>query len=130
MKKWMSLFLLVFSPSLYAGDVDILLVLMEQQGDNWRVDVTVRHADAGWDHYADGWRIVDGKGEELGMRVLYHPHVNEQPFTRSLEGVHIPAETGTIYIEAHDKVHGWSPKRIRVDLGQLEGDKYKVVRQP
>ena len=44
------------------------------------------HPDTGWDDYADGWRVLDMDGNELGMRVLHHPHVDEQPFTRSLSG--------------------------------------------
>jgi len=56
-------------------------------GDTWRFDVTIRHPDTGWDHYADGWRVLDMDGNELGMRVLHHPHETEQPFTRSLGGV-------------------------------------------
>lgn len=61
--------------------------------ETYRFDVTIRHPDTGWDHYADGWRVLDMDGNELGMRVLFHPHVDEQPFTRSLDGVKIPAGT-------------------------------------
>ena len=50
----------------------------------WRFDVTVRHNDEGWDHYADAWQVIDpGSGDILGERILAHPHDNEQPFTRS-----------------------------------------------
>ena len=69
-------------------------------------DVTLRHADEGWDHYADRWDVLDGDGHLLGQRVLLHPHVNEQPFTRSLRGVAIPAGVEVVYIRPHDSVHG------------------------
>ena len=48
------------------------------------IHVTLAHPDTGWDHYADGWEVVTGDGTSLGLRVLAHPHVDEQPFTRSL----------------------------------------------
>ena len=70
------------------------------------ISVTVRHADTGWDHYADAWEVVGPDGTVYGKRVLYHPHVNEQPFTRSLDGVKIPENVGSVTVRAHDSVHG------------------------
>ena len=37
----------------------------------------------GWEHYANKWDVVGPDDTILGTRVLLHPHVNEQPFTRS-----------------------------------------------
>lgn len=74
-------------------------------GDRWRVDVTVSHADSGWEHYANGWRIVDEAGEELAFRVLHHPHESEQPFTRGL-ALHIPYAVESISVQALGSVHG------------------------
>ncbi|MCK0167634.1 hypothetical protein MWU52_08755 [Jannaschia sp. S6380] len=76
-------------------------------GETWRFDVTVRHADTGWDHYADGWTVLTPDGIELGHRELLHPHVTEQPFTRSLGDVTVPAGMTEVVIRAHDSVHGW-----------------------
>lgn len=81
------------------------VALTSLSGDKWRVDVTVRHADSGWDHYANGWRVSDESGNELGFRVLHHPHVQEQPFTRSLS-LTIPESVGAIRVQAVDSVHG------------------------
>lgn len=77
-----------------------------KSGNAWRFDVTLKHADEGWDHYADGWGVYLSDGTELGYRVLAHPHVNEQPFTRSLGGVKIPQETKSVIIRPRDKIHG------------------------
>lgn len=74
--------------------------------------VTVKHADTGWEHYADAWEVLDLKGEILATRTLHHPHVNEQPFTRSLSGVSIPTAIRSVQIRAHDKVDGWSEPLI------------------
>jgi hypothetical protein len=76
-------------------------------GDGWRIDVTLSHPDTGWDHYADGWRVLDMQGNELGLRVLHHPHVDEQPFTRSLGGVNVPPGVGEVRIQARCSVDGW-----------------------
>jgi hypothetical protein len=112
-----------------AGDVEIQNVYLQQQGSSWRADVTLKHADTGWEHYADAWRLVDASGKLIGTRVLYHPHVNEQPFTRSLANIKIPAGTDIIFVEAHDKQHGWSPQRVRVDLSTSSGNRYHIRRK-
>lgn len=82
-------------------------VKLRAVGGSWTISVTLSHPDTGWDHYADGWRVLSPSGEELGMRVLHHPHVEEQPFTRSLSGVTIPADLHEIQIEARDNKDGW-----------------------
>jgi len=80
----------------------------QKSADSWRFDVTLSHPDTGWDHYADGWRVLDMDGNELGLRVLYHPHETEQPFTRSLSGVKLPSGTEQVQIQARCLVDGWS----------------------
>ena len=100
----------------FAGDVEITDAKARALGNAWSFDVTLLHADTGWEHYADAWRVVAPDGTVLGTRTLLHPHVNEQPFTRSLSGVEIPAGTAEVFIEAHDSVHGWAPDRFRIAL--------------
>ena len=64
-----------------AGEADVLGVkTVFVEGGQWRFDVTVRHADAGWDHYADRWVVVAPGGQVLGTRVLLNPHENKQPY--------------------------------------------------
>lgn len=109
-----------------AGQVEVVQTVFKKNGKAWHVSTTLRHGDTGWDHYADAWRVVDEDGKELGKRVLHHPHEQEQPFTRSLGGLNIPADQQIVYVEAHDKVHGWSPQRVRVDLKQPKGDRFEV----
>ena len=82
----------------------------------YRFDVTVEHADTGWEHYADGWEVVAPDGTVLGTRTLLHPHVDEQPFTRSLSGVAIPDGNTEVTIRAHDSVDGLGGKEVRVEL--------------
>ncbi len=80
----------------------------------WRFDVTIAHADTGWDHYADGWRVEDASGAVLGLRVLGHPHVAEQPFTRSLSGVVLPNGTTSVFIRSRCNTDGWSQQVFEV----------------
>ncbi|MFO8024987.1 hypothetical protein [Thiohalophilus sp.] len=130
MKGIITISLLLLSTVLHAAEVEILKVeLLEQGPQTWRADVTLRHADTGWEHYADGWRVVTPDDEVLGHRTLHHPHVNEQPFTRSLSGITISQDISQVIVEAHDKVHGWSPDRVTVDLTQSTGDRYRLERR-
>lgn len=99
--------LLALIPSFaFAGEAEITNISASKSGGTWQFDVTIKHGDTGWDHYADGWGVYSEDGTELGYRVLAHPHVNEQPFTRSLSGVKIPRETKTVFIRPRDSVHG------------------------
>lgn len=125
-KKYIAIIGLVFSSSVIANDVEIVNVVLTSQAGTWRADVTLKHNDTGWEHYADAWRLVDEKGNEIGNRTLWHPHVNEQPFTRSLSNFHIAADKKIIFVEAHDKKHGWSPHKIKVDMSKSSGNKYKI----
>ena len=113
----------------YAGEVEIVQTVFTQQGRTWRVDTTLRHADTGWEHYADAWRVVAPDGTVLNTRILYHPHVQAQPFTRSLDQVVLPPGMSIVYVEARDKVHGWSKQRVQVDIGQPSGERFRVKRQ-
>ena len=102
-----------------AGEVEVLQVKVKRSGNNvYYFEVTVTHKDEGWDHYANKWDVVAPDGTILGTRTLYHPHVQEQPFTRSLSGVKIPEGIHRVTIRAHDSVHGYGGKIMTVDLPQ------------
>lgn len=100
-----------------AGEADVLAA--EVACDAARVcrfAVTVRHADAGWDHYADRYEVLAPDGTLLGERVLQHPHVDEQPFTRVLPGVRLPAGVDRVRLRAHDSQHGWGGAEIEIPV--------------
>jgi len=114
------LFLVIaaWSP-LRAGEADVVDVrIVPGQDDTYRFDVTVRHEDEGWNHYADRWEILSPDGAVLGTRVLFHPHVNEQPFTRSQPGIVIPDDVTEVIVRAHDKVDGFGGREMRVPVSQ------------
>ena len=103
--------------SAWAGEADAVAVEVSEQSENvYSFDVTVQHNDEGWKHYADKWDVVAPDGTILGTRILHHPHVDEQPFTRSLSGVKIPSGIKTVTIRAHDSVHEYGGKTLDVRL--------------
>ena len=115
----MCAFFWVLSPPAisFAGEVDIVGVKAKTgQHGTWSFTVTVKHADEGWDHYANQWEVLSPAGVVLGTRILLHPHVGEQPFTRSLGGVEIPEGVGKVIVRARDSVHGYGGEEVEVDL--------------
>ncbi len=107
--------LLGLSSIALAGEVDVIDAKVSRATDgSYRFDVTLRHADEGWEHYADAWEVLAPDGTVLGTRTLLHPHVDEQPFTRSLSGVRIPDGVDQVTIRAHDSVHEYGGEEMVV----------------
>ena len=100
-----------------SGCADIIDVEVERAADDtFTVTATVSSADTGWDKYADAWEVRTSDGTVLGTRELLHPHVDEQPFTRNLTGVDIPAGTETITVVARDSVEGFCGETFDVPI--------------
>ncbi len=109
--------MLLFASAATAGEADVVDVkVTPEAGDTFRFDVTVRHDDTGWEHYADRWDVVGPDGAVYGERVLLHPHETEQPFTRSLGGVTVPEGVSEVVIRAHDKVDGLGGREMTAKL--------------
>ena len=101
----------------FAGKADVIAADVTKSGPNtYSFSVTVSHDDKGWNHYADSWDVVAPSGSILGTRTLYHPHVNEQPFTRSLGGVKISKNINAVTLRAHCSVHDYGGKEISINL--------------
>jgi len=95
---------------------EVLAVEAKPIGDtNWRFNVTLSSTYDSPQRYADAWRVLDGEGNELGIRILGHDHASEQPFTRSGK-IEIPAEITTVFVEGRDQANGWSGQRFKLDL--------------
>ncbi len=97
-----------------AGAADVLSVDVRDRGGAFDFSVTIRSADTGWDYYCDRFELVAPDGRVLGTRVLLHPHVDEQPFTRSLSGVRIPDGVGAIEVRARMKPDGAGGSTVRL----------------
>ena len=101
----------------WCGEADVEHVTVTATGERtFRFDVAVRHDDTGWDHYADKWEVLAPHGGILGTRTLLHPHVDEQPFTRSLPGIKVPEGVREVTVRAHDSVHGFGGKTVRLTI--------------
>jgi len=100
-----------------ANEVEVVNVKATQASDKtWSFAVTLKHADEGWDHYANEWQVIAPDDKILATRTLYHPHVNEQPFTRGTQGVKISGDIKTVRIIAKDTVHGLSKNAVELEL--------------
>lgn len=110
-------FLPLFAAASAAGEPQVVDAKVRRGADGaYDFTATLRHGDEGWKHYADKWEVRTLGGETLAVRTLLHPHVDEQPFTRGLRGVRIPASAGKVVIRAHDSRHGYGPKTVTLEL--------------
>lgn len=99
-----------------AGPAEIVSAEVDPVSDGrYRVSATVRHADEGWDHYANAFEVLAPDGTLLGTRTLHHPHVEEQPFTRSLT-LAIPDGIAEVSVRASDSVHGRGGAAVTIRL--------------
>ena len=100
MKRFIAALTALGASTAFAGEAEVVDAKAAWIGaDRARIDVTIRHGDTGWDHYADQWTVETPDGRVLGVRTLFHPHVDEQPFTRSLS-LDIPAGLDAVAIRA------------------------------
>ena len=116
-----SVSLLAFTVSIhlpaFADEADVLNVDLSCSSDLiCDFNVTVKHADDGWEHFANKWEVISPDGKILATRELAHPHVNEQPFTRSLKNVRVPENLSEVIVRAHDSIHEYGGKEITVKL--------------
>ena len=109
--------LLLSTGAAEAGKAAVLDVTVEANPDGtYAFNVVVFHRDEGWKHYADKWQIIAPNGNVVATRTLYHPHVNEQPFMRSLSHVSIPIGINEVTVQAFDTVHGAGDTTMTVKL--------------
>lgn len=119
-----------------AADADVLFVrAVQDDAGTWTFHVTLAHPDKGWDDYADGWNVVTPEEKILKAdpddaftRELLHPHVQEQPFTRSQSGLTIPEGVNMITVRAHDGLHGFGGQEVVLDLTTPDEEGYEIVR--
>ncbi len=87
-------------PVVELAQPEITQVSASGSAGSYRFNVTIRSPETGWERYADWWEVLDEKGDLLYRRVLQHPHVTEQPFTRSGGEVAITADQ-VVWVRAH-----------------------------
>ncbi len=106
------------APTVGAGEADVITAKVEHAGgDFYRFNVTLEHNDESWEHFAKAWEVLDLDGKVLGARVLLHPHINEQPFTRS-QTIAIPENVNQVTIRAYDLVHEYGGKELTLKINE------------
>jgi hypothetical protein len=101
----------------FAGKADVIDAKASKDTDGtYTISVTVKSDDTGWEKYADLWEVLAPDGTVLGVRVLAHPHEDEQPFTREQSGIVVPPTIKEVTIRAHDKVEGFGGKEMTLRI--------------
>ncbi len=96
---------------------DVVAVKVSARSNNtFDFDVTMTSPYDTAQRYADAFRILGPKGEVYGERVLLHDHADEQPFTRELYGVAIPAGITSIQVQGRDQKSGYGGRQQSVAL--------------
>lgn len=81
-------------------------------------------------HFVDWWVVVGPKNEKIHKRVIDHPHPSGWPFELLERGIRIPIGITQVTFKAHDRIHGYSPGTITVDILQKKGPGWEVETLP
>ena len=95
------------TPTVEDGCAHVIDATITPTGLTYQVSATVSSADTGWDKYADRWVVRTETGFVLRERDLAHPHVHEQPFTRTMTGLEVPDGEDVLEFAARDSVEGF-----------------------
>jgi len=115
--RLLAIVFLACASSAWAGEADVIgAKVAKSSGGTYDFDVTIRSNDRGWDYCCDRFEVLGPDGKVLGVRTLYHPHETEQPFTRELYGVKIPAGLRQVRIRARHKPRGYDGETLVVTL--------------
>jgi hypothetical protein len=96
---------------------DVVDVRVHARGDNrFDFDATLSSPYDSPQRYADAFRVMGNGGVVYGERTLFHDHASEQPFTRDLYGVTIPAGIKTVVVQGRDQKYGYGGKTRQVAL--------------
>jgi len=95
---------------------DIVGVEVSRNGSGYTFAVTVSSPYDTAQRYADAFRVRAQDGTLYGVNELSHDHAGEQPFTRSLSGVEIPAGVTSVVVEGRDQANGWGGGTQTVEL--------------
>jgi hypothetical protein len=107
----------VFAVCAWASGADVVDVKVRRSAPStYDFDVTVKSVDRGTSYYADGIEVLAPDGKLLGRRELLHAHEDEQPFTRDVYGVRIPAGIDSVVVRAHHSVKGYDGRTVTVKV--------------
>ena len=96
---------------------DVLSVTVTGTPEAYQFAVTIQSPDTGCDQYSNWWEVVSEDGLLLHRRILFHSHVNEQPFTRSSGPVTISADQ-VVIVRAHMDPSGYGGQALQGSVTQ------------
>jgi hypothetical protein len=107
----------------------------EEKDGTWTFHVSVQHPDKSFSDFADGWDLVTSSGAVLKRdpaqrftKTLRQPHIEEQPFTRTVKGLRIPEGVEVLTVRAHDSLGGFGGREVLVKLSRRFGQNFSVKR--
>jgi hypothetical protein len=106
-------------PSQRFPDVEAADLRRESDG-TYTLEVTISSPYDTPERYADGWRVLDPDGTELGRHELAHDHAGEQPFTRTQAGLVIPDGVDEVRVEGRDLENGYGGTTVVVAVPAKE----------
>lgn len=106
-----------FATCAWAGEADVVDAKVRRSASStFDFDVTVKSVDKDAGYYADAIEILAPDGKLLARRELLHPHEDEQPFTRDVYGVRIPAGVEVVVVRVHHSAKGYDGKTLTLKL--------------
>jgi hypothetical protein len=91
---------------------DVMSVEVSGEAGAYTFSVEIESPDQGCEQYADWWEVVSEEGTLVYRRVLFHSHVDEQPFVRS--GGPVEVDSGTeVWVRAHMAPGGYGGQALK-----------------
>lgn len=90
----------------FDNNATVTAVIVTGNNNNYSFNVSIKSPDKGCNQYADWWEVISEDGQLISRRILLHSHVNEQPFSRSQNGIQV-SENQTVIIRAHMNNKGY-----------------------
>lgn len=112
------------SPLAMAGAADVIAATARQAADgSWSFEVTMRCDDRGADYFCDRFEVLTPTARVVGVRRLLHDHTDEQPFTRDLQGVHVPdGFPRGVLLRGHHNIRGYDGAALKLELPARAGN--------
>ena len=95
-----------------SAKAEVISVKTNGKANNYTFTVGIKSPDLGCKQYTNWWEVLTPEGKLLYRRILFHSHVNEQPFVRSGGKVSISANQ-IVIIRAHINTLGYGLKGFK-----------------
>ena len=78
----------------WAGQASVMDATVQANNNGtYAISTTIFYKDEGLEHYVYKFEVLDISEKVLATRVLFHPHAEERPFTRSISNFTVPVDT-------------------------------------